>query len=477
MLNHPDRAITIETGPNLSLTPNFSWVNQPDRRASGTVLTVSPRNSETVLLKITFLDHQQLITSPIKLRFGLQSSPVKPVSFAWRAQARILHDIHYDSYKPGTNDLCELDTLCAGGVKTVVIHDSWTKYFGQMVPANAQEFRQLLKACHDRGMRLLVYIGYGVARTAPELQAKHDLWSTTPLIPWDPGYKPETRGFDATCPRSPWADWLVAGAEKLFTDFDLDGLYFDGTSEAWRCNNPSHGCGWKDAQGTAHAEYPILAARQLMRRMADTVHRHKPNAILDVHMSSNLTLPTLSFCDSLWNGEQFETHTAAEHFEVPLHCFRTEFMGYAHGLDMEFLCYENRPFTFNEAIALAWLHGIEVRPYPKSLRCVTPIWRAMDRFGVPKTKWQPYWSGSGVTSDNENAKASAWTRNGKALVIASHLQRTNETVLFRFDRNRLGLKSKTAQVMDAITSQPLPAGSNSISLPFDGMSWRLLELR
>jgi hypothetical protein len=462
MLDHAERAISIETVQTNALESGSS----PSRSVAN-----------TVLLKITFLDHKRLITSPIKLRFSLQPSPVKPVSFGWRANARILHDIHYDSCKPATNGACELDTLRAGGVKTVVIHDSWTKYFGQMVPADADEFRRLIRACHDRDIRLLVYVGYGVARTAPELQGKHDLWSATPLIPWDPGYKPETRGFDATCPRSPWADWLVASAEKLFSDFDLDGLYFDGTSEAWRCNNQSHGCGWKDAQGNVHTVYPILAARQLMRRMADTVHRHKPDAILDVHMSSNLTLPTLSFCDSLWNGEQFETHTEAEHFQVPLHRFRTEFMGYAHGMDMEFLCYENRPFTFNEAIALAWLHGIEVRPYPKTLQYVTPIWRALDRFGVPKARWMPYWANSGVTSDNENAKASAWIRDGTALVIASHLRRTNESVMFQIDRNRLGLKSKSLRARDALTGEPLALSSNAIALSFDGMSWRLLELR
>src|SRR6185436_2685331 len=216
------------------------------------------------------------------------------------------------------------------------------------------------------------------------LAGKHDEWSVMPLIPWDPGYKPETRGFDATCARSGWADWLVAGTEKLFTEFDLDGLYFDGTSAAWRCTNMRHGCGWTDTKREVHAVYPILAARNLMRRMAETARHHKPNAILDVHMSSNLTLPTLSFCDSLWNGEQFETHTAAEKFQVPLPAFRTEFMGYAHGMDMEFLCYENRPFTFTEAMTLSWVHGIEVRPYPQNLSHVTPIWKAMDRFGTTK---------------------------------------------------------------------------------------------
>jgi hypothetical protein len=431
---------------------------------------------ETVLFKVTFLDHQQTIEKPIKLRFGLQASPVKPVSFAWRRNARILHDIHYDSAQPGTNGLCELDVLRDGGVKTVVIHDSWTKYFGQMVPADDQAFRGLIEACHQRGLRLLVYVGYGLARTAPELQGKHDEWSVTPLIPWDPGYKPETRGFDATCSHSAWADWLVAGTDKLFAAYKLDGLYFDGTSEGWRCSNQAHGCGWKDSGGQVHTIFPILSARALMRRMADTVHRHNPQAILDVHMSSNLTLPTLSFCDSLWNGEQFESHTSAEKFQVPLHAFRTEFMGYAHGMDMEFLCYENRPFSFTEAIALAWVHGIEVRPYPKNLSYVTPIWRAMDHFKITEAKWQPYWEGSGASCDNADTQISSWVRKGSALLFISHLARNDAVVQVKLDREKLGLRPQANTARDALLGTELPVAKAGLELKFSGMNFRMIEV-
>lgn len=431
-------------------------------------------HGDVVQLKIFMLDHETTIDKPLTLRFGLQAGPVKPVSFAWRSSARILHDIHYASCQPGPDGRCELDTFRDGGVKTVVIHDSWTKYFGQMVPADAAQLRQLIDACHNRDMRLLVYVGYGVARTAPELQGKHGEWSVVPLIPWEPTHKPETRSFDAACANSGWANWLVTGTDKLFSDFDLDGLYFDGTSEAWPCQNEAHGCGRKDAEGNLHPTYPMLAARRLMRRMADTVHRHKPDAILDVHMSSNYTLPTLAFCDSAWNGEQFESHTTAEHFKVPLHAFRTEFMGYAHGLDTEFLCYENRPFTFDEAIALAWVHGVEVRPYPQNLPKVSPIWRALDHFGIADARWQPYWSGPIATADSPAVKISAWTKDAKALLFISHLERKPSDVIVRVDAGRLRLKSFTAQ--DALTGEPLAAEGGVIKLSFSGMSYRILEI-
>ncbi|HSU55583.1 MAG TPA: glycoside hydrolase domain-containing protein, partial [Candidatus Dormibacteraeota bacterium] len=434
-------------------------------------------SGEVVWFRARFLDHHESIREPLVLRFGLQPGPVKPVSFGWRANARILHDIHYDSCRPGTNADCELDRIAKGGARTVVIHDSWTSYFGQMIPADAARFRELIEACHKRGLRLLVYVGYGLARNAPEMQGHHDEWSVLPLIPWDPGYKPRERGFDATCANSGWADWLVAGTEKLFSEFDLDGLYFDGTSEAWRCQNQTHGCGWKDASANVHPVYPILAARQLMRRMAAAVRRHKPDAILDVHMSSNLTLPTLSFCDSLWNGEQFEGHTSGEKFQVPLHVFRTEFMGYAHGMDMEFLCYENRPFTFDEAITLGWLHGIEVRPYPQTLSHVTPIWRAMDQFGVARSKWQPYWSGSGATSPEPSVQISAWIRKNKALLFVSHLQRTNETVRIVLDGKKLGVELKRSQAWDALSGESLTLRNEAMEIPFSGMSYRMVVVK
>jgi len=126
-------------------------------------------------------------------------------------------------------------------------------------------------------------------------------------------------------------------------------------------------------------------------------------------MSASLTESTLSFCDSIWDGEQFDVHSAKDKFEVPLDAFRSEFMGWAHGLDAQFLCYQGQPFTLNEAIALAWVHGVEVRPLGlDQARVMGVIWQAMDRFGAPRAKWQPYWHGSGVTAKEDSVKASAW---------------------------------------------------------------------
>jgi len=214
-----------------------------------------------------------------------------------------------------------------------------------------------------------------------------------------------------------------------------------------------------------------------MRRIADTVHRHRPAAILDVHMSNNLTMPTLSFCDSYWDGEQFEEHTSAEKFEIPLHAFRTEFMGCAHGLNSQFLCYRDRPFTFPEAIALAWLHNVEVRPLSLAdLDYVGPIWRAMDRFGAVSARWRPYWEGCGVRGPDASVQASAYLRGGRVLLFISHLKREPLQAVLHLDRRRLGLGGGPLGARDALTGAVLPLTAAGLPVDFDGMTYRLVEI-
>lgn len=435
-------------------------------------------NGDTVLFTTTFLDREETIDTPVKLSFGLQATPVKPVSFEWRAKARIFHDIHYTDYQPNDTGRVPLDTLQRAGVKTVVFHDMWPTYYGQLTPANPEEFRTLISECHKRGMRMLVYVGYGVARNAPEIQGHHDEWSVLPLIPWVPDYKPEFRSFDACCARSGWQDWLVSGIDKLFTDYDLDGLYFDGTTEAWKCQHEAHGCGWRDKSGNLHPTYCVRDVRNMMRRLADTVRKHKPDAVLDAHMSASLTIPTLSFMDSYWDGEQYESYTAADKVEIPLDAFRAEFMGYAHGLNAQFLCYINRPFSTDEAITIAGLHGVEVRPDGiQQLPPVSRLWSVYDRFGIPSAKWLPYWKGSGATADDAAVKASAWSKDGRALIFASHIKREPLTTTLHLDRTKLGLGTGELTVVDAVTGKAIKSTGDALPVEFTGMTYRLIEVR
>src|SRR5262249_50644035 len=132
--------------------------------------------------------------------------------------------------------------------------------------------------------------------------------------------------------------------------------------------------------------------------------------------------------------------------------------------------------TFDEAIALAWVHGVEVRPYPNSLSKISPIWKAMDRFGVAKSDWLPYWSPRAITTDSPDVKISAWTHNGKALLVVSHLARTAATARVQLDPRKLSLRKGDLRARDALTNEGILLEAGTLELPFSGMNCRFVEV-
>jgi len=78
---------------------------------------------------------------------------------------------------------------------------------------------------------------------------------------------------------------------------------------------------------------------------------------------------------------------------LPLDKFRAEFMGKQWGLAAEFLVYENRPFTTEQALAFTMLHDVLVRPLDtgERLRLISRIWKAREDFGTEEARWIPYW--------------------------------------------------------------------------------------
>jgi hypothetical protein len=118
-----------------------------------------------------------------------------------------------------------------------------------------------------------------------------------------------------------------------------------------------------------------------------------------------------------------------------------------------------------------------VRPFPETLAQISPLWRAMDRFGTCTARWQPYWKGSIADANDDSVKASAYSHKGKALLFISHLKRTPLSSSIRFDRRRLRLSPGALQALDAITGDPVALQGDTLPLSFDGMSYRLIELR
>ena len=133
------------------------------------------------------------------------------------------------------------------------------------------------------------------SRFAPE-------WRNEPVsIRWGkPGGWNEAR----VNPSSSYRDHYAWMADDLFRRYDVDGLYFDGFAGKQPSLNLRAGFGYVDRDGTLKPTLPILAGRELMRRVYALVRRHRgADGVILVHPATSQIMPVLSFADAIYDGE------------------------------------------------------------------------------------------------------------------------------------------------------------------------------
>ncbi len=275
--------------------------------------------------------------------------------------------VHMGSY---SLDGATLDKLAGLGVRTICFHEHWTDIQNYTRTTHGPELAKLVAACHERKIQLLLYFGYEMSNIAPEWDRYHE---ECLVFPRAGGYKrkPEQTAY-IVCYRSHWQDFLAEGIDRVMSEYGIDGVYLDGTSEPFGCANRRHGCGYERPDGLVGTTYPFFATRQMMKRINTIVQHHNPAGQVNVHQSTCMTIPTLAFATSYWDGEQLQSlPRRASSLEVlPLDAFRAEFMGHNWGVPAELLWYANGPFRRVEAMSLGLLHDVPVRPaaWPMS-RC------------------------------------------------------------------------------------------------------------
>lgn len=368
-----------------------------------------------------------------------------------------------------------LDLLRERGVEVVVYHDTWTQWYGYPSTIYGDKLRSLIKACHDRKMKLILYFGYGLANATPEMKLYHDEWAVWPLVPWTGG-GPE-RTFDAGCNRSALADFILDGLARLADEYDIDGVYLDGTTEPFGCTNHHHGCGYL-RDGVWHKTYPIWSNRDMIRRLCTIFVQRRKEPLVDVHMSANLTIPTLAFCNSYWDGEQFEGYVHGKQDPgalLRLDSFRAEFMGRQFGLEPEFLVYEGRPFTTDEALAMTMLHDVLVRPLDlgDSLTRISAIWKARDEFGVEKAQFLPYWNNCGPLKPGPaGVYVSGYQRpDGDLLLVVSNLGKSAVAATVQVEAAQEGWKA-----WDALTRETVRLTGKTLQTELEPMGWKLIRV-
>jgi dienelactone hydrolase len=392
----------------------FAWFCESDRNF------VSPkpdrvveieRAGQRVVLRVRLLAAPQTIDRPLEYTFGFQATPVKPA----RPDAWDYRIVHMGGYGL---DAALLDRLARSGVRTMCFHEHWTDIQNYPKTTHGRELDKLVSACHARNIQLLLYFGYEMSNIAPEWDRYHEECLVQPRAG---GYKrkPEQTAY-VVCYRSHWQDFLAEGIERVMAEHGVDGVYLDGTSEPWGCANALHGCGYRRPDGSLGPTYSFFATRQMMKRIYTIVKHRNPAGQVNVHQSTCMTIPTLAFATSYWDGEQLQglKRPSAPLEVLPLDAFATEFMGHNWGVPAELLWYGNGPFRRVEAMSLGLLHDVPVRPGGiEDVEVAGRLWKTFDAFGRHEASWLPYWANDRfVRCQPAGVKVSLYNRPGKGLL-------------------------------------------------------------
>ena len=466
------------------------------------------RDGQEVILRLN------LVTTPIELKphavrtirsaphlsytFGLQATPVKPVAKdAWDLRITSAHRYGAD-YAMATDQIAGksvLDHYAERGVRTIFL-GNWTDVLSYPAPiGHAEQLRSLVKACHERNMQVLVYLGNQYSELAPEFSTFfQDFAAWTSGKPYSHyGYvdnyppMPAQQAY-VPCIGSEWRDLIVAGAARLMDEFDVDGFYLDGVGLGGACHNLHHGCGYVHPDGTLRPTYSFFAGRDAIRRLYQIVKSRKPEGQIDLHPAACWVSPVMAWATNVWDGETLlgeklrgvspPKGTFMLDY-MPLDMFRTQYMGRPWGVSAEFLSYY-LPHSYGQVFTMTLLHDVLVRPNNPhdGLRFVSSLWRLSDEFGRKEAEWLPYWKNSEyVKAGPEGAYVSLYRhpKNG-VLAVVSNLGRKKTAVKVSFALDKLGLSRKST-ACDALTKEAIPFDNGSIVLELDSVAWRLVWIR
>jgi len=367
-----------------------------------------------------------------------------------------------------------LEYLRECGVRTLKFHEHWTPIQAYPCTTYGDKLHKLVEGCHQHGLQILLYYGYLMSNIAPEWDDYHDEFLVQPRG-GDYHRSPDQWAY-VVCYNSAWQDFIADGLDKQMTEFGTDGVYLDGTSEPWGCMNLYHGCGYIRPDGTVGRTYPFFAVRNLMKRIYTIVKKHNPNGQVDVHQSTCMTIPTLSFATTYLDGEQFQGIDRGPFplDVLPLEAFRCEFMGHNWGVPAEFLC-ASRAYTRDEAMSFTLLHDVMTRG---GLEEQTRLWPAMEEFGRKEATWLPYWENEEyVRTNSPDIKVSLYNRPGRGVMaVISNLGREEHVARVTLDLARLQQPRKLI-AHDVLRQEDVPLQRGRLTVPLQSMGHTVIRLR
>jgi len=424
--------------------------------------------------------------------FGLLATPVKPVEktcWDYRIATSPWYGGDYRMLTDEIEGVPALDYLAGKGVRTLLL-GNWTRILAYTKPVGHEdEFRRLVNEAHQRGMKVIPYLGFQMSELAPEWPSFGDEVVGLRSIPDRTArgvdhYPGEPEQFvNRVCYRSAMQDFLVDGIARLMDEYGIDGVYLDSVAYPSPCVNRLHGCGRLRPDGSVVGTFPMFAIRETLKRIYAVVKTRKADGIVDVHGPMNV--PALAWATSNWNGEGLpKADDVPVLVQLPLDHFRAEFMGRPQGIATEFLHYALLGHTsggYRRAWALALLHDVPVRlasGAPEDIRLASSLWRLFEDFPRAEAEWLPYWKNSdrlAVRPDGAYASLYLHPLRG-LLVVASNLKGPGTDVEIELNAQSLGLGGRLV-AEDALSGEPVALEGATLRLTIPCLDWKVIRVR
>jgi hypothetical protein len=379
----------------------------------------------------------------------------------------------------GTGGGTFIDRLANEGKRIVIFHENWSRFQGYPDLAQVPKLKRIADACHARGMLFLVYFNQSVSTAEPEWEAFHD---DLLAFPMSNHYHRDDVPQDCYtgCVNGPYGELLLDGIAKLADEAGIDGVYMDGTTVPWYCENPTHpGCGTPLGDGTYRGHSPIRATREFMKRLRNIFAQRRKDFFLDAHTGGCINIATQAFTDGYYDGEQLARYKPG--FRLSPDTYVASYMGKQFGIRGEFL--PNR-HTMDQALAVSLIHDSATRGQPAEVD------RALAPYEDADTRFIGYWytGDTGNTGDtirytgdtmqwcpHVSVLGSLYLKPDRALLVLGSQTEAEAQVAVDLRKLLEGLP-KGATTRDAISGETLPLQRGSLSLTMPGRGWRLVEL-